>query len=386
MRFCAIKIIFLINALSSCSHANQAKEYDFSFDVKKNKAPQKHDVINSDTLPSTNSWRLGMQASLLPDFLEGSGELVYGNFGDQVDSDATNWDKYLLALGVSGKRSIFEYGVNYYSVGQQYKGGFNSKYGKKKGQAGYDSWLSLNINKLKIKAKYLESWTNTSPSNIANTHSFDNWYEVETSYPLTSSPLTEIAITYGLGERRSFIAPSYIQTYQGSLNLFKTKFRFVDDYLKFSTEIKQFSSINDLDGHEDFQQEMLYFTSTLFPHQILSIISSYRYSIDTHLNDTYTNKLNTMESSLGLLYKSVTIPANLKLTSGYKNHKSDDGLTHRDTVNIGAQLDWKSIGSFTGLKTDWTVNFKYRDTIDYINPITSSSGFSLNLLWQWPIF
>ncbi|MCK5829098.1 MAG: hypothetical protein KAH20_02225 [Methylococcales bacterium] len=385
MRFCVIKIIFLINTLLFYSIATQANDYDFSFDLKKNKKPQKVEANHSNALPSTTSWRLGMQTSLLPDFLQGSGELVYGNHGKRANSGLADWGKYLLTLGVSGKRGVIGYGFNYYSVGQQYKGNFDSKYSKKKGKTGYDSWLSLNIKKLKIKATYLESWTNTSSSNTSNTHSFDNWYEIETSYPLTSSPLTEIAISYGLGERRKFIAPNYIQTYQGSLNLFKTKFRFVDDYLNFSTEIKQFSSQSDIDEHDAYQQKMLYFTSTLFPHQLLSIVSSYRYSIDLHSHD-YSNKLNKMESSLGLVYKSVSVPANLRLTSGYKNYQSNNGLTHRDVLNIGAQLDWKSVGSFSGLKTDWTVNFKYKDTVDHTNPAVSSSGFSLNLLWQWPIF
>ncbi len=388
MRLCVIKIIFLISTsffYSQVTQAtvSQAKAYDFSFDVKESKASQKQHNKNTSQNPTSNSWRLGMQASLLPDFLKGSGELVYGNFGEHTNNEFSDWDKYLLQLGVSGKRNIFGYGFNFYSVGQQYEGIFNSKYSQKKGRAGYDSWLSLNIDKLQIKAKYLESWTNVA-DNSNDTYSFDSWYEIESSYPLTAYPLTEVSITYGLGERSKFVVPSYVQTYHGSLNSFKTKFRFVANYLKFSTEAKQFSSTSDRDDQKDFRQETFYVTSTLFPRKLFSLISSYRYSIDSYSNSSYQSKLNKIESSLGLSYKPTTIPFNLKLSSGYKNYQSDDGYTHKDILNFGAQFDWKSKGTYTGLRTDWTVNFKYKDTINYINPRNSSSGLSFNLLWQWP--
>ncbi len=119
MRFCAFKIIFLISTLlfhSQVTLANisRAKEYDFSFDVKKS---QKQSNKYSTQGSSSNSWRLGMKASLLPDFLQGTGELVYGNFGENTNNEFSDWDKYLLQLGVSGKRSVFGYGFNFYSVG-----------------------------------------------------------------------------------------------------------------------------------------------------------------------------------------------------------------------------------------------------------------------------
>lgn len=386
MRFCVIKIILLINILLSYSYAIQAKEYDLSFDVKNKQTSKQREFMNSEPSPLSNSWRLGMQASLLPDFLEGTGEIVYGNFDDPADSGAADWNKYLLTLGVGGKKGIFGYGFNYYSVGQEYNGNFNSKYRGKKGREGYDSWLSLNINKLTIKAKYLESWTNTSSSNLTNAHTFDSWYEIETSYPITSSPFTEIAVSYGLGNRRSYASPNYIQTYQGSLDSFKTKFRYVDDNLKFSTELRHFSSSNKLNDHKDLQRRMVYFSSTLFPNQIVSLISSYRYSIDTHSNDTYKNKLNKMESSLGFVYKAVTIPTKIKLTSGYNNYESSNGYTRKDILNLGAQFDWESVGDYSGLRTDWTINLNYKDTVDHISPASSNSGYSINLMWKWPIF
>ncbi len=388
MRFCTFKIIFLISTLllhSQVTQANisQAKEFDFSFDVKESKASQKQKNKYSTQGSTSNSWRLGMEAPLLPDFLQGTGELVYGNFGEQTNNEFSDWDKYLLQLGVSGKRSVFGYGFNFYSVGQQYKGIFNSKYSQKKGRAGYDSWLSLNIDKLQIKAKYLESWTNVA-DNSNDLYSFDSWYEIESSYPLTTSPFTEISVTYGLGERSKFLVPSYTQTYHGSLSSFKTKFNFIANYLKFSTGVKQFSSKSDIENQKDFRQESFYITSTLFPQNLFSLISSYRYSIDSYSKSDFQSKLNKIESSLGIIYKPITIPVNLKLSSGYKNYRSDDGYTHKDILNFGAQFDWKSKGTYTGLRTDWTVNFKYKDTINYINPASSSSGLSFNLLWQWP--
>ncbi len=384
MRFCILKIIFLISTVLHSSYAEPAKDYDFSFDMQKSQASQKPGTFSSTPRPSINSWRLGMQARLLPDYLESSAELLNSKFGEHANTGVSGWDKYLLNLGVAGKWNVFGYKFNFYSVGQQYEGLFKSEYSHKKGQAGYDTWVSLNIEKLQIKAKYLESWTN-SFSNKPYTQTYENWYEVETSYPLSASPLTEITIAYGLGEKLSFITPSSTKTFQGTLNLFKTKFRFVADYLNFSTEIKQSSSKNDIASHQDFKQEMFYFTSTLFPDHFFSIISSYRYSIDNHSTSSSKNKLNKMESSLGLEYKPTTIPTNLKLTSAYKNYRSSDGLTHKDIVNIGAQLKWKTSEAFSGLRSDWTLSLQYKDTKNHITPTDSSSDLSFNLLWHLPI-
>lgn len=381
MRFCIIKIIFLFNIALYCSQAIYAKEYDFSFDLQKPKTHQEKSKNHSVSSLSLNSWRLGMQASLLPSLLKSTGELIYGDSGKRSNTNHSNWNKYLLALGASGKWNSLGYGFNFYSVGQQYKGVFNSKYRQKKGRAGYDSWLSLNIEKLQIKAKYLESWTNVS-NNTNPTQSFDKLYEIETSYPLSSTPLTEISITYGLGERRRFTTPTSIQTYQGSINSFKAKFRFVNNHFKFFTEIKQSNSKNNIGNQDNFQQKEFYFNSTVFPQQPFSIISSYRYSIDSHSGTTRNSKLNKMDSSLWLVYKPKVTPFNLKLTSRYKNYRSDNNLIYKDQIKLGAQLNWKSKGTHTGLKSDWTLKFGYNKDIDHINPTASFSDLRFNLQWQ----
>jgi len=384
MRFWAIKIIFLISAALYFSPATYAKEYDFSFDLQKSKANQKSKIYSPTPSPSFNSWRVGMQASLLPNLLESTGELVYGNLGEHESLNFSDWNKYLLTLGVSGKWNAIGYGFNFYSVGQQYEAIFNSKYSHKKGRAGYDSWLSFNINKLQIKAKYLKSWTKAS-NKINHSQTFDSWYEIESSYPLTSSPLTEVSVTYGLGDRSRFVTPNSIQTYQGSIDLFKSKFRFVADSFKFSTEVRQSRSKNDIGNRDNFRQNMLYFNSTLFPHQPFTVVSSFSYGIDSHSGTFYNNKLTKIGSSVGLAYKAVEIPANLKLTSRYNNYRSDDNFTHKDKMKFGAQLNWKSIGSYTGIKSNWTVKCSYSKTIDHINPASSFSDLSFNLQWQWPI-
>lgn len=384
MRFCIIKIIFLFNIAMYCSQAIYAKEYDFSFDLQEPKTNQKKATNHSTVAYSSNSWRLGVQASLLPSLLKSMGELIYDNSNERSNTNHSNWNKYLLVLGASGRWNSVGYGFNFYSVGRQYGGVFNSKYSPKKGRAGYDSWLSLNIKKLQIKAKYLESWTNAT-NNINPTQSFDKWYEIETSYPLTSTPLTEIAITYGSGERRRFTTPASILTYQGSITSFKAKFRFVNDHLKFLTEVKQSKSINNIGNQDNFQQKEFYFNSTLFPQQPFSIVSSYRYSIDTHSGTARNSKLNKIDSSLWLVYKPKVIPIKLKITSRYKNYQSDNNFTNKDQIKLGTQLNWKSKGTHTGLKSNWTLNLGYRKNIDYINPTASFSELRFNLQWQCSI-
>ena len=384
MRFCTFKIIFLISAALYFSPATYAKKYDFSFDLKKSKAPQKQIFSNPSPSPSFNSWRVGVQASLLPNLLESTGELVYGTIGEHSDLNFSDWNRFLLTLGLGGKWNDLSYGFDFYSVGQQYEGIFNSKYRHKKGRSGYDSWVSFNIDKLQIKAKYLKSWTRAS-NKINHSKTFDNWYEIETSYVMTSSPLTEVSVTYGLGNRSRFVTPNSIQTYQGSIDLFKAKFHFVADSFRFSTEARQSESKNDIGSRDNFKQNMLNFNSTLFPHQPFTIVSSYNYGIDSHSGTFYKKKLTKIGYSIGLAYKPKEIPINLKLTSRYNNYRSDNNFTHKDKYKFEAQLNWKSVGSFTGLKSDWTVKYSYSKTIDHINPVSSFSDLSLNLQWQCPI-
>ncbi|MEE9396948.1 MAG: hypothetical protein V3V31_08035 [Methylococcales bacterium] len=382
MRFWAIKIVVLLG-VTACQPAIRDKEYNVAFDVRKSRLPPKHGAIISDSQRSAASWRIGMQALLLPSFLKGSGELIYGGFNENSNAGFSERDKYLLKLGVSGNRNIFGYGSNFYSVGRRYEGKFDSKYRHKRGRTGYDSWLSWDIKDLQVKTKFSESWTNNL-SSIYHIRTMDRWYEVETSYPFSSEPYTEISLSYGIGKRLRTSIPNHATIYEGPLNSVKTSFRFDDDSLKFTTGVSQFSSRNELDARKAFQQRIFYINGTLFPQYLLSVISSYRYSVSNYSSTIYKRRLNKIESSLGLIYKSKELPA-LKLTSAYKNYHSDDGLTDRDIVNFGAQIDWESWERYTGLKTDWTVDLRFRDIRDYVNPTTNSSDWSFNLLWRWPL-
>jgi hypothetical protein len=383
MRFWLIKIIFLIGTLICHNSVAYAKEYDFSFDVRKPKLDQNSRIMTFDPLQSTTSWRLGMQATLLPDFLQGSGELVYGGFDDNSNSGFSGWDKYLMKLGVSGKRDTIGYGISFYSVGKKYAGKFNSTYKDKKGYTGYESWLSWNFEKFQVKTKFAEYWTKTPRNSYLST--LKRWYEIETSYPLSSGPFAEVSMAYRLGGKSSTISSRYLKIYDGSLNTLKAKFRFADDYLKLSTEVNQSRSQNNLYDRKSFRQEMVYIKSTLFPKKVLSLISSYRYSVNTYSSYYYKKTLNKLESTVGLLYKPMDIPGSLKFTSAFNSYRSDDGGTDKDIVNFGAQYDWKAQLHNTGVKTSWTVNFRYKDVKNYINPDSNTSNWSLNLLWRLPL-
>ena len=381
MRFWGIKIILLTGILICHLSVSHSKEYDFSFDVRTPSVMKKPSRLISSTDQSIASWRLGMQAAILPDFLKGSGELVYGGFTDNSNVVVSGWDKYLMKLGINGKRDAFGYGLDFYSVGQKYEGKFDSEYSDKKGYTGIESWLSWNFEKLQIKTRYSEYWTGTS-GDVNHESTFDQWYEIETSYPFTAAPFTEFSVAYRLGERRRINVSDYIKTYDGPLNSLKATFRFADDYLKLSSGINRSSSQNDLDDRKDFQQEMIYINSTLFPENLLSVISSYRYSVDTHSDTLYTKKINKRESSIGLLYKPMEILGKLTLTSAFNNYRSDDGVTDRDVLNFGTQYDWKSVEQTSGLNTNWTVDLRYKDVKDYIDSTSSTSNWSLNLLWS----
>ena len=79
------------------------------------------------------------------------------------------------------------------------------------------------------------------------------------------------------------------------------------------------------------------------------------------------------------------IPGKLKITSAFNNYRSDDGEADQDEINFGAQYDLKALESNPGLKTSWTVDIRYKDVKDYINPASSASNWSLNLLWSLPL-
>ena len=384
MRLWAIKIIFLAATIVCYSTVTHAKEYDFVFDVNPPELAQKTNATLSESSASTASWRMGMHATLLPDFLKGSGNLVYGGFSENSNTGHSGWDKYLMKLGVSGKQDEFGYGLNFYSVGHEYEDKFNSEYRNKKGYTGYESWLSWNFDKLQVKSKYSEYWTK-NPSKVNHVSTLGQWYEVETSYPLTSAPFTELSMVYKLGEKSRTKLSDYVKTYNGPLNSFKARFRFSGGYWKSSSEFVQSSSQNDLDDQRGFKQKMIFINSTLFPENIVSVISSYRFSVNTDSSTAYKKKLNKKESCLGFVYKPTEIPAKLKFTSAYYNFRSDDGLVDTDIVKFGAQFDFNARERNTSLKTSWTMDLQYKDVKDNINPNSSASSWSLNLLWSLPL-
>lgn len=387
MRLCAL--LNLLIALVGCSSVNQRSEenYEVSFDVKKAKPKfaQKSKPAHHSHLAETASWRLGMNAALIPDFLSSSGELLYGDTKtNQQADDISDWDQYLMKLGVNGQQNDFGYGFDFYSVGKKYKDRFNSKYKNKKGLAGYDSWLSLNIDKLVLKTKYKESWTN----NLSSTNTIfaiDRWFEIETSYPFTRAPFTELSFSYGLGKRKKTTLTDDTLTYQGPLDSIKTKFKYIDQYINLSTEINRSSSRNRLGNQQGYRKEMVYFNGKLFPGKLFSILSSYRYSIQTYNGNATHRKLNKLESTLGLIYRPLHFPGKIKLTSAYNNYKSNDGLTHKDIVKVAAQLDWRYREPYSGLLSDWTLDLGYKDVSDYIQPGSSQAGLNFNLLWNLPI-
>lgn len=380
MRFWPIKII-LITAIVCHSSAALAKGYDFIFNVKNSTYAQAPSMVHSTPYTSTASWRIGMRATFLPDFIKGDGELVYGGFSKNSTAEYSGWDRYLLKLGASGKQDALGFGVNFYSVGQRYEGKFNSKYRHKKGYTGYESWLSWNFDKLQVKSKYSEYWTKNS--NQLSKASW--WYEVKTSYPLTTTPFTELAMSYRLGEKSSINLSDHIKTYEGRLNSLKARFHFSHVYLNSSLELIQSNSQNNLNNQRGFRQEMVYINSTLFPKNLLSITSSYRLSANTNSSLTYETKLNKQESSLGFIYKSAEFPGKLKFTSAYNNFRSDNGLVELDIVKFDVRFDLHAIESISGLKTSWAMDLRYKDIKDKINPSSSLSDWSLNLLWQLPI-
>jgi hypothetical protein len=122
----------------------------------------------------------------------------------------------------------------------------------------------------------------------------------------------------------------------------------------------------------------------LFPKNQVSLTSSYKYGIDKHLTNAYSKKINKRESSFGLIYDPLELPAIMRLTTGFKNHKSNDQLTSRDILNLGARFDWKMRERNTGLDTDWTLKMQYKDINDYVDPGRDNSHWSFNLSLRWP--
>ncbi len=381
MKFWIFKTIFFITSCTYHVKIIHAKEYGFDFDVNKSKVSTEYEDELSGNEEYVDSVRLGMQATLLPDFLKGSGEFVYDSLEDNSSADFSSFGKHLIILGVSGERSALNYGMNFYSVGQRHAGKFNSKYKNNRGQTGYDSWASWEFKKLLVKASYLESWT-TNPQISNHIRTFEQWYKVEASYPL--SRFMEISSAYSVGERNRTYVPDGLTTYDGPLNSLKTKFDFSAEYLDFSTGFNQSSSRNRLGDRKSFKQDMIYVKGKLFPKEPLSITSSYRYSISKHFSDIYSKKVNKRESSFGFVYDPLEIPALLKLTSAFKNYQSDDALTARDIITLGARFNWILRERNTGLKTNWTLDMQYKDITDHVNHDLDTAFWGVNLSLNWP--
>ena len=381
MRFWIFKIIFVTTCCTYHLKTVYAKEYSFDIDVNKSKLSNDyHDELSGDD-EYIDSVRVGMQASLLPNFLSGSGEFIYDGLDGSSNGGFSGLGKHLLVLGVSGDRSSLKYGVNFYSVGHQHGGKFNSKYKNNRGKTGYDSWASWEFKKLLVKASYLESWT-TNPQISNHNRTFEQWYKVEASYPLTKH--TEVSATYAVGERNRIFTLDEVKIYHGPLNSLRTQFDYSAKYLAFSSGYNQSSSRNKLGNLSGFKKGTVYVNGRLFPKEPLSITSSYQYGISKHFSNIYSKKVNKRESSFGFIYDPFEIPALMKLTSAFKNYQSEDALTARDVITLGARFDWKLKERNTGLNTNWTLDMQYKDITDHVNHDLDAAFWGVNLSLNWP--
>ncbi|MEE9339472.1 MAG: hypothetical protein V3U87_15465 [Methylococcaceae bacterium] len=380
MRFWIFKIIFVTTCCTYHLKTVYAKEYSFDIDVNKSKLSNDyHDELSGDD-EYIDSVRVGMQASLLPNFLSGSGEFIYDGLDGSSNGGFSGLGKHLLVLGVSGERKSLKYGVNFYSVGHQHGGKFNSKYKNNKGKTGYDSWASWEFKKLLVKASYLESWT-TNPQISNHNRTFEQWYKVEASYPLTKH--TEVSAVYAVGERNRIFTLDEVKIYHGPLNSLRTKFDYSAKYFDFSSGFNRSGSQNKLRNFSGFKKETVYVRGRLFPKEPLSITSSYRYGISKHFSNIYSKKVNKRESSFGFIYDPLEIPALMKLTSAFKNYQSEDALTERDVVTLGARFDWKLKERNTGLNTNWRLDMQYKDITDHVNHDLDAAFWGVNLSLNW---
>ncbi len=381
MRLGLIRIFVVMTCYLHYVEMVYAGEYDLDLDVDINRSKVLDEYGNEGADDYVDSVRVGIEAALLPKFLKGTGEFVYDGLSDHSSADYASFGKYLIAFGVGGERNKFNYGLNFYSVGPQHEGKFNSKYKGNKGRTGYEAWVSRSFEKLLIKTTFVESWT-SNPRVSDHYSTYDQRYKVDASYPLGG--FAKVSAGYSLGDRTRFYIPDDNKVYEGVLSSLKTKFDYSAHYLKFSTGFNQASSQNYLGSKKNFKQDLIYVKSTLFPKNQVSLTSSYQYGIDKHLTNAYSKKINKRESSFGLIYDPLELPAIMRLTTGFKNHKSNDQLTSRDILNLGARFDWKMREKNTGLDTDWTLKMQYKDINDYVDPGRDNSYWSFNLSLRWP--
>ncbi len=374
-QFWHLKIFFLIVIVFFRITNIHASEFDFVLDVSESPAAKQSEINVTEDYQFAPSWRAELNTPILPDFLKGSGELAYGNVNKKENTDYFEWDKYLLKLEGSGKHNAFGYGLNFYSVGENFNGKLKSHEKWKKGKTGYDSWLSWKINKFQIKSKFSQVWKNRLRH--------DQWVRLESKYSLPSIPNVGFSVSYGLGKK--WDTNSNLSTETDAINSYKAQFRYADNYWKFSTEFSRLDSKNKLVEGEDVKKDTFYIKGTLLPEHLLSVISSYRYSEKLETTHESKTRLNKVESSLGVIYKWVEIPGQLKLTSAYNNYQSSDGLTNKDIIKFAAKFIWKIQDSNPDVKTNWSVDFHYKDTKDYRNPDSSASNWSVNLLWRWSL-
>lgn len=360
----------MLMGVFSHSPAILANDYDFAFNVHKTPSTRIDKKIKSDLSPSDMSWRVGVQGLLVPNFLKGSGELVYGRFTENSNTNFSDWNRYLLKIGMSGKQQQFGYGLNFYSVGQQFEGDLNSIDRQRKGHTGYESWVSFDFNKLQIKTSFLEFWTKKQLH--------EQMYELGANYPIFLKPNIRASLSYGVGTRE------YNQSLErvDSIDLLKAKIYFKDDYLKLSTGLDQFSLQGKL-NHRGYKKNIIYISSTFFPKNPLSVVSSYRYSMKNYLVSAYGSNFNKMESSLGLVYRFKGRPSQFRLSSGYKRYQSNDGRTAGEIVKFSAKLNWKARKFISGLKTNWTMDFRYKDRNNFSSPALSSDDWSFKLSCNW---
>lgn len=353
------------------------------FDINKNRTTLLPDWkrFNQNANESKSFWRLNFNTPLAADLLESVAELRFSKNRYTNYSASPTAKNFLVMLGISGKQDSWAYGINYRSVGKDYIGHLPSEYSKDK--ASYAVWLSLQHNSLNVGTSYLESWNNVHNDPVRSKTS-DRWWKIKSAYTVSANPLTQISLAYGIGERRRLFRSAGSRPLNGRLNSLNASLKFSDKFLNFTVGSNVFSANDKSEINDHFETRRYYLSGVVFPNSLISISPKYSLNRRYYMKASWTEVINSSESSIIFDYKPVEKPYRMSIRTDYGRYINENGIADRETFGIGTKLEWEIDKGAVGHNV-WALKFQRKEIDNNVLPSAGYSDWTIELLWRWSI-
>lgn len=289
-------------------------------------------------------------------------KLVYGDNG--IWQPQNNLNNSYSNFNLSGKTSDFDYGVNLFRVGKDYKSLNKTQLnGLQKDHQGYAYWVSKGFGNLNLKASYTSKWNNLN-SDPTKSRLTDNLMGVTALYSLSTWPsYSSISVSYQSGRRTSSLEPNITKRYSGKIDTLSANYYLQYKSIDFSIGSSLMQSQNDLNASNNSKILSHYISAS---YSLFDFYFSPSFSITDEFYNNSKNRYRSISPSLSLSYQPKSSPFNLSLYLSPYKYKGNDLYTNIYSNYSGLLMSWtqrldnkaEQIFTFTAQQSNYT-NYYY---------------------------